>query len=385
MTFFNRPNLEDLQFRQISGSTLTLSGTTKIASQQGLELMASGNTFVPINIFDAGSGTDGYSLVYDNTQGVIRLMDISGGTASNMYNGRSPSTIEVGGIDSGSVLTGRTVQDILQEMLSPAIEPSVSEPNHLLSIIPPSTNYEVGCVIDITRNVDFNRGSVSPVYDSSGDEIASSQDIRAGNPVCYDLSGGNVDPKTITCSGSSISEVTNNYEIQPGNNTIRARVFYSSGQTIYDSEGNEACAALSSGSTSQSAIVIAGRYPWFFGTTDTMPDLSKSADRQTLLSNSICKCIASSTGNLVMNFCVCCPDEYIWFATPAASATKSKWSGSNANANTGNIPGSLFPSPETESVDSPDGCWSGEDYKIYVSNYPTNTFDGNYYTMTFCN
>ena len=61
MTFFSRPNLDDVQFEQLSGTTLTLNGNTIIYSVSGLSL--SGD-YVSDNI--SFSSTDIVTISFNN-------------------------------------------------------------------------------------------------------------------------------------------------------------------------------------------------------------------------------------------------------------------------------------------------------------------------------
>jgi hypothetical protein len=89
------------------------------------------------------------------------------------------------------------------------------------------------------------------------------------------------------------------------------------------------------------------------------------------------KCVISSAGNIVVtNYNaggVGLPLEYIWVAIPASSLDRVSYQGSNSPTNTGIIPGDLFASGTTITINSPSSCWSSIGYKFYVTNYPTST------------
>ena len=81
MTFFSRPVLEELQFKQTTGTTLSLSGLTKIRTSSGLTLSDGVGGDVLITASGASSATtEGYVLTYMN--GLISLQPSSstGGT-----------------------------------------------------------------------------------------------------------------------------------------------------------------------------------------------------------------------------------------------------------------------------------------------------------------
>lgn len=367
MTFFSRPNLEDVQFRQISGSTLTLEGTTKIVNLNGLELASTGNSTISIAADSNIPITHGMVLGYDSNVGRIRLLDISGGTGSNEYLGASPASIDLGGIHAGTELTGKTVSEILEELLVPATPAAVEAPSATLTTSPTfSSLYEVGRELNVTATMNFDRGSVKPVYDDNGDEISSSG-FTSGTATGYTFSGIVNRPN----QGSNSSETNSQYSVVPGNNTLTATVYYESGQTVYNSAGVEQLSGLSAGNIVRNRS-FNGIYPWFWGGSSSEPTPNQS------LIDSGTKEVGNSNGSItVPNYNV--SGEYIWFAVPTSSQSKDEWQGGNNPSNNGDIPGGLFSLPTSVSIDSPDGFWSGVNYDIYISNYATSIN----YSMTF--
>ena len=107
-SFFARPNLEDVQFKQIPGSVLTLSGQTRIATTSGLTLTDGGTGFVPIILT---GGTEFDVLTYRG--GKMVLQPLSGSSGSGIYSGASPTTCTVGGLVSGSPISGCSISKIL--------------------------------------------------------------------------------------------------------------------------------------------------------------------------------------------------------------------------------------------------------------------------------
>jgi hypothetical protein len=119
MSFFSRPNLEDLQFKQISGSALTLSGTTRFVNVTGLTLRGDSG-FIPVI---ATGGTNGEVLTYRN--GKITLEVVSGAEGGGIYSGASPTSITVGGLIAGSNISNCPISTILQNILVPELPPSI--------------------------------------------------------------------------------------------------------------------------------------------------------------------------------------------------------------------------------------------------------------------
>ncbi|MFW6247069.1 MAG: hypothetical protein ACOC22_02740 [bacterium] len=136
MTFFSRPNLDDIQFRQDSGSTLTLSGQTKIRNVSGLTLNDGNNNDIVVTASGASSSAIGHVLGYDGEK--IRLMP-SSASGDTVYNCASPTTTTVGGLSSGSNISGCDLSYILEKILVPAQPPTTS-----MSIVGGSTNRQFG-------------------------------------------------------------------------------------------------------------------------------------------------------------------------------------------------------------------------------------------------
>lgn len=378
MTFFARPNLEDLQFRQLSGSTLTLEGTTKIASPTGLQLFSGSTGTIAVAADSNMPITHGLVLAYDSTVNRIRLMDVSGGTGTNIYLGASPTTVAVGGMPVETPISGCSFQDILQCILVPAVPSAIIPPSASMSMITPSPLaglYEVGNTFTYCVETCFCAGTVTPVYDENGVCISASGP-RAGDAFCYQYTGI---ISTGFTSSSSSNVLTFQHIVGIGANNLTATVCHESGNTVYNSSGDVQVSGLSEGTVS-ALRTFTGIFPWFWGNSVTAP-----TPNQALIDSYVCKCVGSSAGNLVVpNYNV--TGEYIWFAAPVLQGStpvppKTFWQAGNNISNNGFIPGDLFPAPTTVSIESPEGCWSPRDYRIYISNYPTSIN----YSMTFSN
>ena len=377
MTFFARPNLDDVQFKQLSGSTLTLSGETKIAEPKGLKLTDGSGGFVPL-IATGGTEFD----VFTYRSGCMVLQPMSGGTGSGVYSGASPTTCSVGGLSAGTSIYGCSISKILEEILVPTVYPTIVNPYlQSMSISPSSTLYEVGCNVTVSVCDTFNAGCIDPLYDSGG--TCHGCVSRSCGAMYYEYhKNGSVDG----CNISSLPSDSYSISFSPitqGNNTVSSCVYYSGGTQPYDSGGNCYCTPLSSGHTNVCNITISGIYPWYWG-VEASSGASAGANRPSsscIVSvitggTSGChKCVGCANSTLYVNF-NSTSDDYIWFAVPAACATKTCWYIDALNKGTigGSVSpaGNLFPDPVTESsVCSYEGCWSGQSYKIYISNYQT--------------
>lgn len=370
MPFFARPNLDNDQFKQIQGTTLTLSGETQIATVTGLTLTDGIGGYIPIV---ATGATDNYVLTYLNNK--ISLQPVSGVTG-NAYSGMSPTTCTVGGLISGSSISNCSFTSILQSVLVPPLNPIITSPSSSFSIYPANTEYEVGTCVCIAGYTTFDRGCVNPVYS------CTTSDKRSGNALCYLYSvwGNNC---TVVNSSTCNPVVFTPYSIVEGaNNILSSTVCYASGNTIFNSQNGIYVSGLTSGTTPTSVINITGIYPFIYGKFSSgcvAAGLNRPSPTAALISNGT-SVVTDSSSTICVNF-NSTSDDYIWFATPASSPDKICWYVDSANngsiGGSVSVGGNLFPSGViVSSVCNPTsscGCWSGQTYKIYVSNYQTTS------------
>jgi hypothetical protein len=359
MAFFARPDLSNEQFKQLSGSTLTLSGETQISNVSGLSINDGSGNYIPIVVT---GGTNNDVLTYIN--GKILLTETSGGTG--VYVGTSPTTCTVGGLQSGTNIACCSISCILQDILVPTLYPTFTLPSSSFTISPSTLLYEVGTSISITGDTSFNRGCIDPAYSTSG--------YRSGTANSYEY---NIWGSTCCYSDTSSSRIQafGSHSVAYGNNTISSKVHYNVGEQPKDSEGCNYCSPLASGCTDTDTYTISGIYPYFYGTCAS-GGVAAGCNRPTANAAMIIggsKVVGVSTNTICINF-NSTADDYIWFAIPVASACKTCW---YINAlNNGAIGGgvsagcNLFPDPTTVS-NIATTCWNGQQYKVYISNYQT--------------
>jgi len=398
MTFFARPNLEDLQFRQISGSTLTLSGTTRIATPSGLTVTDGVGGYRPI----VGVGGNTYDVLTLMPDGSIRLAEPTASGATGFYTGKSPATIDLGGIELGYVLTGRTVTEILEELLTPTQEPtittnqsqtfSITQKLNSATIPTTTTIFEIGDQLYVTGTTEFNRGTISPFYDNSGTCLGQTTPL-VGLPYEF-VYGGTVETPTGITSTSLSNTRSISYRVSSGNNIWTSCVRYSSGSTIYNSDGNDATLSPNprpSGFTLSNRIVT-GIYPYYWGRVAS-GGVPSGVDRPTPSSVEQCinsindgntysdafKVVGLSTGTINIDF-NSNNDDYLWFAVHENNPIKTRWvvqEGINEGVIGGGITpgGNLFPEPVIiDNVESILWAFTGvgaQGFNLYISNYQT--------------
>ena len=394
MGFFARPRLSNEQFVQHGNDVLTLSGQTRIATTTGLTLSNAGGAPIIITAEGAtGVTAIGQVLTYDGIKITLSDSALSG---SSTYNPpyKSPASIDLGGVASGTILTGRTINSILEELLVPTLAPTTYDEvdNSLfLSAATPTTIYEIGCSLSVNMTSCFYRGCVDPTYCGSSPYVAGLPDKHVFYPDWV--------TSVTACTANLCASYLTTRLISAGSLPFCSEVAYCSGDTpTYYSDGSVYCAATPAGTTPYVNKSLCGVYPWFYGSTSDLPILT-GATGATGSTGATCAqclitggtaCVGTSTGNIVVqNYSV--SGKYIWFAIPSGSTnTKTVWDGGNSLSNCGIIPGDLFQSECVQYIYSPNDCWGTvaspgicipQPYKFYVSNYPTSID----YSMTYKN
>jgi hypothetical protein len=360
MSFFARPNLDDVQFKQLTGSTLTLSGTTRIVSTGSLQFQ-SGSTYIPI-VITGGTNYDVLTLV----SGKLILQTPSSGASTGYYTCRTPSTVCVGGISVGTTLTGKTIACILEEMLVPLCNPSIIGPSSVFSITSPSASiFEIGYNLTANTCTTFSRGSVIPQY-------CGTSPYRSGIPHGYCYIDFNSTPYFSGSSALSLLYTFPVYSVCSGSKTAYGRVYYTSGHTVLNSTGGTYLPALPSGYTTGTTIskTVCGILPWYWGKKST--------------NNITCSDIATGTkgtlsipasGTLPITY-NSSPTDYLWFAVPNGTPVKTCWYVNGTNNGCIGGTGNLFATSCSQVVTSAQGCWAGCTYMVYVSCIPTGTAVG---------
>jgi hypothetical protein len=263
----------------------------------------------------------------------VKLNAIPDG-GSTTYDGQSPTTLAVGGMPSGTVLTGRTLVSILEEILVDYLLPSFSS---FASADIPSIE-EVGVTISGFKN--FTWGTTNP-----GNVSANTIYIKF------------LDTDTFILSASA-NDGAESVDVGTINNPVPVLRQWRPRLTATN-------AANIDGPIKSMNVI----YPYFYGKASG----SKPTGDQALI-NGGTKVKNVSSGTLVIPF-NSIASEFLWFAHPASETTKTKWyvTEINQGAIGGSISpgGNLFPDPITVSINSPSALWSSINFKIYISNYPT--------------
>ena len=198
------------------------------------------------------------------------------------------TAVTVGGLTAGTNLQNKTPLQILELMLYPELFQTASgivAPSQTFVISPSATYQEVGTTLSILLDASFNRGSISPQYQSASP-------YRSGELLYHEFNGaGLVDPVEQQ-TDYTITE----YVIELGVNSWTCKSWYSAGVQPKGSKGTNTAGytALASGVTSTITRTINGVYP-VYATTVAIAILTK----QTLLAHGAditVSMVAESTG-----------------------------------------------------------------------------------------
>ncbi len=338
MAFNTKIKIDDQHVVQGVGTTLTLSGDTKY----GAHPTFTGDTQVVDKKY-----------VDDNI--------ISGVTSGATYNLGSPAAVEVGGLEVGYVLTGKSTNCIIEDMMYPSIEGTLTAPSMSSTVVTPGTSpIEIGTICNLTVTGNFSRGSINPQGQS-----ASPFRSGAANSYCFTGAGTN---GSELCTATSAATGITGHVIVVGSNTWGSCTSFDEGVQPKDNKGAEFNAPYGAGTTGAQTDTITGILPYFYGTSDAQPTANQA------LIDSGSKCVVLSNANTSVQITYgSLVSKWLWFATPNASTTKQGWYEGATNKGNIGTPSDLFDANTPVSINSPDACWGSETYKIYISTFSTDT------------
>ena len=337
------------------------------------------------------SGTDGtgISIVVDNNTGLGITTGLTEDTLYTIYNTTlSPSLTvpaTVGGITSGTSvaqLTGKTVVELFNDLLFPTVLPTYTIP--IIVITGPSTTtVEAGSTYAPNINV-YGTKNDAGIY-------TQLRILRNASPILTDT----------TLTESSATDIADQYGYVDSNNpnhtyTISPTPYSESyiipsgatSTTTYYGDGNYDAGlakqnnkgdldirapAIRSSNAPQAAgsnfatttYTITGIFPYFYGVSDTLPDINMIASA--ISGGTATKVVSNADGTLSIPYNI--TGKFIWFAYQNTYTTKTVW---YVNAlDTSIIDGSFISTVATKTVNSPNNYWTGITFKMHWSVYAT--------------
>jgi len=244
-----------------------------------------------------------------------------------------------------------TITDFVKQLLLTTFYPTITAPT--FSLTSNQANWqEIWSLVNLVLTHNFNRWAITWKLVLGVRQPATFQDFRAWAATNYNINGTN----TLLVNTLTIP----NYALL-STQTLSWTVSHAIWPQPTDSSGANYLTPLA-WSTSTNTTTITALYPYFRWKSAAVP-----VPWQALI-NSGTKVVASSTGTITISFASTATD-YLRFAIPQTSTSKTKW---YINAlNNWNIwwPANLFWSEVIQAIDSPTVLWNGVNYKIYVSNY----------------
>lgn len=231
-----------------------------------------------IDIAGVGAGTITANsikhLAYNLTTGDFDIVGGGSGGGSSTYGGNSPTTVTVGGLASGSAISGNTYDAIIQAIVAPYINPAFSS----FSVSGQATTVEVGTTLSgsktFTWGITLNSGAVS---------LIDLFDITAGSTLLSNTPNDGTQAQTITTIQLNTNGATQSWRgILHDTNVVQ--------------------------NINSSAFTVSSRFYRFFGATASSP--ANSANVRALPSSVFHTGVTTfslNTGNTLTKFVVALP------------------------------------------------------------------------------
>lgn len=321
------------------------------------------------------------NLTIDSNEG-LELVGSALGTIYNTAIADSVNSVAVGGaaVQPASSWKTKNIVQVLDSILFPDQFPTYTNPTISLSASQTGTR-EIGSTISqvLTVNADENdagiytqleiiRGStqISVVNNPTGSAIT---DIAAQ----FGYPNPNNPNKRYTLS------FTDNFVVVSGATNWKGEGDYQAGLPKQNNKGvtdtraaavrNTDAPQAASNNFSTSNQSVTGIYPYFWGVSDTQPTAASIA--ATIAAGTANKVLTAASGTVTVTFAASA--KFLWMVHASLYTTKTKWF--NTALNNGNIGSStdLFGPVLTQAVNSPNGFWTGVNYKMYISTFATST------------
>jgi len=363
----------------------TVTGGTYLSASTTLELYNNLAETIQITGFTTGGGGD-ISVSANTGLGII-----DPNILYTIYNTTlSPSLemdVTVGGIEAGTTvsdLTGKTFVDMFNDLLFPTVLPTYTQPTIVLNGLSSKTK-EVGDTeaINVTGyGVKNDAGDYTNIRIRTGTTSANVEVIIDNNPSETSVTNvpdqfGFPNPNS---PNSGFTSIALSYTLTvPTPASTTSTVYYDAigdygqGLAKKDNKGDDTTTSpISSGTKNSSDRIITGIYPYFWGVSSTEPTTTTIA--AAISGGTANKVLSQANSTITITFNA--TEEYLWFAHLSNYNTKTSWYVAEGNEGDIGSGDDLFGAVSTTSVDSPETYWTGINYKIYISNYPTTTAGG---------
>lgn len=202
-----------------------------------------------------GGGTTNYNALSNKPQ--INGVTLTGNkTAQDLGIDGSGTLTEdltvvkdVGGITAGTVYpAGTAISDIIDDMLAPTVNPTLTDPKSVLTYDAPTIVAVGESVPAKTANVSLDRGRINPQY-------TADEPYRSGAATGYSISVTNSTPTFDDSNVSGSFSVPSFTRSTKGNVTVTATASYGQGCQPKDSSGANYSTPLPAGSKSTTKTI----------------------------------------------------------------------------------------------------------------------------------
>lgn len=217
----------------------------------------------------------------------IQKEQIEGLDEALEYQNSETMPVDVGGWPAGTDFSDpKTIEEMFNGLLYPELYPSLSNPSSTFTSSVTGLR-EIGELIsEINFNSSFNRGSISPQYESASP-------YRSGLPNTYKYTGTGLSNQSST-SLTDVQQITN-YTVAIEAQSWTGQVAYDAGVQPKSNKGNDYDSLLAAGDTSLITRTITGVYP-VFSTSVNITTMTKQV-LQFHGSNIVTSLVAESGGN----------------------------------------------------------------------------------------
>lgn len=303
---------------------------------------------------------------------------------STIYNTSIADTVDsiaVGGaaVANAGVWKTKNIVEVLDTILFPDQLPTYTNPTISFSGTVSGTQ-EIGSSITQSMTSVGTKNDANTftqiVFRRGGATLHTNTSLNAATTsnVADQFGYSNPNNPNFTYTGTN----TNIYTVTAGSTSWDAVGSYNAGVAKRNNKGvtDTRTPAIRSTSAPQAActsftsssVSISGIYPYFWGKSSTQPTAASIA--ADIAAGTTNKVLASSSGTVTVTYNA--SSEFIWLAHIATDTSKTKWY--NTALNNGDIgAGQFILSPVTQNVNSPQGFWTAQSFKIYISGFATTT------------
>lgn len=282
---------------------------------------------------------------------------------STTYNSTIADNVQsvaVGGISAGtpaSQLKSLNVVQVLDTLIFPTVLPSIGTNKSVsLSVSGGGGTLEIGATISRQLTADFIRGTII-----NGDGTTNSNPL-VGAATQYTFSGTGISPSSqasnvLNIGPSVVVSGSNNWSVLVNHDAGTGDYFDNKGNPASNLDASRVSGTVSDNSSSPS---ITGVHPYFY--LKSASPITASSMATAIANGTATKVVASSTGTLNIPYNV--SSQYLAVAYPSTSTTKTVYYVTALDNGAITV---VFNAVVTQSVNSPDGYWSGVNYKIHTS------------------